>query len=175
MSGVWNIRNAHKTATLISFHTGQGSEASRIQTFFVEICAVIFQNIVSQPSSGTYGPQDLLSIDPLDSVLLRYDSNSFQNILLRIVTRFLIIWFLFRMYLWAKPFLSTTSNCIWQGRRKVWKSEGARSTVVGIICLPGWDRVKCLVKKVTPKGHFKINWPLPAQGRRKVWKSGGGS
>ena len=49
---------------------------------------------------------------PLDSVLLRYDYNSFQNILLRIATRFLIIWFLFRMYLWAKPFLFSTSNCI---------------------------------------------------------------
>ena len=28
-----------------------------------------------------------------------------------------------------------------QARRKVWKSGGAGSTVVGIICPPGWDRV----------------------------------
>ena len=33
-----------------------------------------------------------------------------------------------------------------QARRKVWKSGGAGSTVVGIICPPGWDRVNCLAK-----------------------------
>ena len=34
-----------------------------------------------------------------------------------------------------------------QGRHKVWKSGGgAWSTVVGIICPPGWDRVNCLAK-----------------------------
>ena len=33
-----------------------------------------------------------------------------------------------------------------QGRRKVWKSGGDRSTVVGIICTPGWDRVNCSAK-----------------------------
>ena len=33
-----------------------------------------------------------------------------------------------------------------QGRRKVWKFEGACSTVVGIICPPGWDRVNCSAK-----------------------------
>ena len=34
-----------------------------------------------------------------------------------------------------------------QGRRKVWKSGGgACSTVVGIICPPGWDRVNCFAK-----------------------------
>ena len=37
-----------------------------------------------------------------------------------------------------------------QGRRKVWKSGGARSTVVGKICPPGWDRVSCLAKKDLP-------------------------
>ena len=30
-----------------------------------------------------------------------------------------------------------------QARRKVWKSGGAGSTVVGIIWPPGWDRVNC--------------------------------
>ena len=33
-----------------------------------------------------------------------------------------------------------------QGRRKAWKSGGACKTVVGIICLPGWDRVNCFAK-----------------------------
>ena len=33
-----------------------------------------------------------------------------------------------------------------QGRHKVWKFEGACSTVVGIICPPGWDRVNCSAK-----------------------------
>ena len=34
-----------------------------------------------------------------------------------------------------------------QGRHKVWKSGGgAWSTVVGIICPPGWDRVNYLAK-----------------------------
>ena len=33
-----------------------------------------------------------------------------------------------------------------QGRRKVWKFGGACSTVVGIICPPGWDRVNCSSK-----------------------------
>ena len=35
-----------------------------------------------------------------------------------------------------------------QGRRKVWKSGGgARSTVVGIICSPDWDRLNCSANK----------------------------
>ena len=33
-----------------------------------------------------------------------------------------------------------------QARRKVWNLGGARSTVVGIICPPGWDRINCLAK-----------------------------
>ena len=41
--------------------------------------------------------------------------------------------------------LINSKNTI-QARRKVWNSGGARSTVVGIICPPGWDRVNCLAK-----------------------------
>ena len=40
-----------------------------------------------------------------------------------------------------------------QGRRKVWKSEGARRTVVGIICSQGWDRVNCLENWGEAKAH----------------------
>ena len=34
----------------------------------------------------------------------------------------------------------------YQGRRKVWKSEGSGNTAVGIICPTGWDRVDCSAK-----------------------------
>ena len=43
-------------------------------------------------------------------------------------------------------FCSTMHEVMRQARGKVWKSGGARSTVVGIICPPGWDRVNCLAK-----------------------------
>ena len=56
---------------------------------------------------------------------------------------------------WIMIFQST---CL-QGRRKVWKSGGARSTVVGIICPPGLDRVNCLAKnwgaKAPPAPHLR--------------------
>ena len=32
---------------------------------------------------------------------------------------------------------------LYQGRRKVWKSGGAYSTMMDIFCPPGWDRVNC--------------------------------
>ena len=38
-----------------------------------------------------------------------------------------------------------TLHCT-EGRRKVWKSGGASSNEVGIICLPGWDRVNWSAK-----------------------------
>ena len=47
----------------------------------------------------------------------------------------------------------------WQGRRKVWKSEGASNTVVGIICPPGWDRVNCLAKKLGPPSPTACDGP----------------
>ena len=135
MFWVWNL-----------LFPSQGSEASRIQTFFVEICTVIFQNIhpiffkeyltqnvifhvkshvtkqefwgfsiiksqhLMLPNATKFdrkwnmkwhifkkiGRLFVNFVESMDSVLLlRYDSNSFQNILLRIATRFLIIWFLF--------------------------------------------------------------------------------
>ena len=37
-----------------------------------------------------------------------------------------------------------------QGCNKVWKSGGSRSTVVGIICPPDWDRVNCPAKNWAP-------------------------
>ena len=37
-----------------------------------------------------------------------------------------------------------------KARHKVWKFGGARSTVVGMICPPGWDRVDCLAKNSQP-------------------------
>ena len=70
--------------------------------------------------------------------------------------------FLFMLWRWGKRKLLMT-NCqnrrdrqnrglkrkffrSYQGRRKVRKSGGACSTVVGIICPPGWDRVNCSAK-----------------------------
>ena len=51
-----------------------------------------------------------------------------------------------------------------QGRRKVWKSGRALSTVVGIICPPGWDRVKFSSKKLRGGGtwYFHIS-PAPSK------------
>ena len=56
-----------------------------------------------------------------------------------------------------------------QARRKVWKSRGggACSTVVGIICPPGWDRANCATlttiwKHCAPRlqqpGPMMYNW-----------------
>ena len=74
---------------------------------------------------------------------------------------FLILWFDSPFFCFKKIVLKLTLdnfsssvilNNYWfsvhisQGRRKVWKSGGARSTVVGIICPPGWDTVNYFAK-----------------------------
>ena len=53
---------------------------------------------------------------------------------------------------WKEVSTSTPPS---QGHRKVWKSGGASSNMVGIICPPGWERVNWSTK------IWGVPWPPP--------------